>query len=51
MNSSQNAMSVRQSIQPEMDAPNWPQIATSSRKHRGAAYRPWAFTEHGALGP
>lgn len=22
---------------------------TSSRKHRGAAYRPWAFTEHGAL--
>jgi hypothetical protein len=25
------------------------QIATSSRKHRGKAYRPWAFTEHGAL--
>ncbi len=21
----------------------------SSRKHRGTAYRPWAFTEHGAL--
>jgi hypothetical protein len=21
----------------------------SFRKHRGAAYRPWAFTEHGAL--
>ncbi len=21
----------------------------SSRKHRGATYRPWAFTEHGAL--
>jgi hypothetical protein len=49
MNSSQNAMSVRQSIQHEMDAPNWPQIATSSRKHRGATYRPWAFTERGAL--
>ncbi|HEY6070741.1 MAG TPA: hypothetical protein VIU85_05130, partial [Chthoniobacterales bacterium] len=29
--------------------PNWPQIATSSRKHRGKAYRPWAFTGHGAL--
>jgi hypothetical protein len=29
--------------------PNWSQIATSSRKHRGKAYRPWAFTEHGAL--
>ena len=25
------------------------QIATSSGKHRGKAYRPWAFTEHGAL--
>lgn len=29
---------------------NWSQIATSSKaKHRGATYRPWAFTEHGAL--
>lgn len=28
---------------------NWSQIATSSRKHRGKAYRPWAFTEHGEL--
>ena len=28
---------------------NWSQNATSSRKHRGKAYRPWAFTEHGAL--
>jgi hypothetical protein len=25
------------------------QFATSSRKHRRKAYRPWAFTEHGAL--
>ncbi len=25
------------------------QFATSSSRHRGAAYRPWAFTEHGAL--
>jgi hypothetical protein len=24
-------------------------IATSSRKHRGVTYRPYAFTEHGAI--
>jgi hypothetical protein len=29
--------------------PNSSQIATSSRRHRGVAYIPWAFTEHGAL--
>lgn len=34
---------------PEAGTPNWSQFVTSSRKHRGAAYRPWAFTEHGAL--
>ena len=28
---------------------NWSQIATSSKRHRGAAYRPYAFTEHGAI--
>lgn len=28
---------------------NSSQIAMSSRKHRGAAYRPYAFTEHGAI--
>jgi hypothetical protein len=28
---------------------NWSQFATSSRLRRGAAYRPWAFTEHGAM--
>ena len=26
---------------------NWSQIVTSSRKHRGATYRPYAFTEQG----
>jgi len=31
------------------DKLNWSQFATSSSRHRGAAYRPWAFTEHGAL--
>jgi ORF6N domain len=29
--------------------PNWSQFATSSKRHRGAAYRPTAFTEHGAI--
>ena len=28
---------------------NWSQLATSSRKHRGVTYRPYAFTEHGAI--
>lgn len=28
---------------------NWSQFATSSSKHRGSAYRPYAFTEHGAV--
>jgi hypothetical protein len=27
--------------------PNWSQIVTSSRKHRGLSYRPYAFTEQG----
>jgi phage regulator Rha-like protein len=26
---------------------NWSQIATSSKKHRGKSYLPYAFTEHG----
>lgn len=28
---------------------NWSQSVTSSRKHRGATYRPYAFTEHIAV--
>lgn len=28
---------------------NWSQNATSSRKHRGLRYCPYAFTEHGAI--
>jgi hypothetical protein len=31
------------------DKLNWSQFATSSSRHRGKAYRPWALTEHGAL--
>ncbi len=48
-NSPQNAMSSSQPAENEGGVPNWSQFATSSRKHRGAAYRPWAFSEHGAL--
>ena len=33
----------------QSDLLNSSQFAMSSRKHRGATYRPWAFTEHGAL--
>jgi hypothetical protein len=28
---------------------NSSQIAMSAARHRGAAYRPWAFTDHGAM--
>ena len=38
-----------QSVETKQTIPNWSQFVTSSRRHRGAAYRPWAFTEHGAL--
>lgn len=31
----------------ELAAGNWSQFVTSSRKHRGATYRPYAFTEQG----
>jgi L-lactate utilization protein LutC len=33
----------------EVHAPNWSQFVTSSRKHRGVSYLPYAFTEHGAI--
>ena len=45
-NSSQIAMS---SAQVPENNPNWSQFVTSSKRHRGATYRPWAFTEHGAI--
>lgn len=34
---------------PDLNESNWSQTVTSSRRHRGAIYRPWVFTEHGAL--
>jgi ORF6N domain len=36
-------------IRSEALALNWSQIATSSGRRRGAVYRPYAFTEHGAI--
>ena len=36
-------------VQKEGVLPNWSQFVTSSKRHRGAAYRPTAFTEHGAI--
>lgn len=33
----------------ESRSPNWSQFATSSSRHRGKTYRPYAFTEHRAL--
>lgn len=49
MDSSQIAMSLMQPAENKSDMLNRSQFVTGSRKHRGAAYRPWAFTEHGAL--
>jgi hypothetical protein len=37
----------RQVTEHETLATNWSQIVTSSGKHRGAKYRPYAFTEQG----
>ena len=38
-----------QTVDSSRDKLNWSQFATSSSQHRGSTYRPWAFTEHGAL--
>ena len=46
---SQFATLNKSSVVDEELASNWSQFATSSSKHRGRAYRPWVFTEHGAL--
>jgi hypothetical protein len=46
---SQIATSSVQDVSTEEHALNSSQFAMSSKRHRGSAYRPWAFTEHGAL--
>jgi hypothetical protein len=45
----QTATSHSQDTDIETIKSNSSQFAMSSRKHRGATYRPWAFTEHRAL--
>jgi hypothetical protein len=46
---SQIVTSGLETVHKEGVAPNWSQFVTSSKRHRGAAYRPTAFTEHGAI--
>ena len=48
-NSSQIAMSSGQPSIAQTEALNRSQFVTSSARHRGGTYRPWAFAEHGAL--
>jgi hypothetical protein len=45
----QFATSSLQGADPKVNIPNRSQIATGSQKHRDPRFRPWAFTEHGAL--
>ena len=49
MNWSQFATSSLQDSDPKRDISNRSQIVTGSQKHRDPRFRPWAFTEHGAL--
>ncbi len=46
---SQTGALTLQASDSQEDALNWSQFATSSSSRRGAVYRPYAFTEHGAL--
>ena len=46
---SQIATSYLQANDFKEDSLNWSQFATSSSHRRRTTYRPWAFTEHGAL--
>jgi hypothetical protein len=49
LNWPQTATSSRQIIENQEITLHLSQTAMSARQHRGATYRPWAFTEHGAL--
>jgi len=44
---SQFVISRRQAVGNQLIPTNWSQFVTSSRRHRGTAYRPYAFTEQG----
>ena len=46
---SQTVTSNRETIENYEDTGNRSQIVTGSQKHRDPRFRPWAFTEHGAL--
>jgi hypothetical protein len=46
---SQIAASRLQDFTKQEDTSNRPQIATGSQKHRDPRFRPYAFTEHGAI--
>jgi hypothetical protein len=46
---SQFATSSSQNYDYHKKDPMWSQFATTSRRRHGAAFMPWAFTEHGAL--
>lgn len=46
---SQTVTSSRETIEDYEDTGNRSQIVTGSQKHRDPRFRPWAFTEHGAL--
>ena len=47
---SQNVTAYSEGIEKQGDMSNWSQFATSSKaSRRGQVYRPWAFTEHGAI--
>lgn len=48
-NARKSAESNTEASDKKEDIVNSSQFAMSSRRHRGAAYLPWAFTEHGAL--
>ena len=48
-NSSQIAMSSPQDLDNKGNVMNRSQFSTSASRRSGAAYHPWAFTEHGAL--
>jgi hypothetical protein len=46
---SQTVTSNRETLEDYEDRENRSQIVTGSQKHRDPRFRPWAFTEHGAL--
>ena len=46
---SQIVISSLQAVDPEGETGNRSQIVTGSQRHRSRDFRPWVFTEHGAL--